>query len=91
MAAKFAIGISLVVVLAAACGGETSYEDSVRDIAEERDAATARVFEVLGPLQLGVVADVTFLAAVAEQVPVLVRYQRRARLLVRPSGGTACF
>jgi hypothetical protein len=76
--AKFAIGISLIVLLAAACGGGTSYEDSVRDIAEERDAATARVFEVLGPLQPGVAADVTFLAGVAEEVPELVREQRRA-------------
>jgi hypothetical protein len=76
--AKLGIGFSLVVLLAAACGGGTSYEDSVRDVAEERDAAAARVFEVLGPLQPGVAADVTFLAVVAEQVPELVREQRRA-------------
>jgi hypothetical protein len=76
--AKLAIGVSLVVLLAAACGGGTSYEDSVRDVAEERDAAATRLLDVLGPLQIGVAADVTFLAAVAEQVPELVREQRRA-------------
>lgn len=76
--AKLALGISLVVMVAAACGGGASYEDSVRDVAEARDAATARVLEALRPVLPGVAADVTFMAAVAEQVPELVREQRRA-------------
>ena len=59
-------------VILAACGGGGDYEDSLREITEDQEEASVTFDESISESLPGIVADITFMRALIDELPALI-------------------